>query len=211
MPVAVLTLQALPISRWQIGLIGSLGLEECSVVATAGSGPASEFPRRATNLGDEYDSIVSAKNDEAGFRIRSDPTPRFDQRSPWAITMRWLNAPHGRLIAAGLFSTFLFGAIIKVTGLACSLVHLRRIVARAHPVGGHHVPAMLAYVRRRIPMRHAPRLLESDELSAPVAAGVIGNFVLLPRGWAGRLRPAETFAVLCHESAAASRDVTIAW
>ena len=59
-------------------------------------------------------------------------------------------------------------------------------------------------------MRHPPRLLESAEVSAPVAAGVIGNYVLLPAGWAGRLGLGETVAVLCHESAHLA-VVTIAW
>ena len=54
-------------------------------------------------------------------------------------------------------------------------------------------------------MRHPPRLLESAEVSAPVAAGVIGNYVLLPTGWAGGSCRGEMLAVLCHESAHLAR------
>ena len=78
-------------------------------------------------------------------------------------------------------------------------------MARARPVTGDHVLSILGLIQRRIPMRHPPRLLESAEVSAPVAAGVIGNYVLLPTGWAGSLRHGETLAVLCHESAHLAR------
>ncbi len=108
-------------------------------------------------------------------------------------------------MASGLLSALLFGAIVKVTGLGLSLVRLRRIVSRARPVAGDRVLSMLGLIQRRVPMRHPPRLLESPEVSAPVAAGVVGNYVLLPTGWAGGLCQDEILAVLCHEAAHLAR------
>ena len=108
-------------------------------------------------------------------------------------------------MASGLLSALLLGAIVKVTGLGVSLLRLRRIVARAHPVASDQVLSMLELIQGRIPMRHPPRLLESAEVSVPVAAGVIGDYVLLPTGWAGSLCRDEMLAVLCHESAHLAR------
>ena len=54
-------------------------------------------------------------------------------------------------------------------------------------------------------MRHPLRLLESAEVAAPVAVGVIGDYVLLPTGWAESLGEDEMLAVLCHESAHLAR------
>src|SRR5262249_20904720 len=57
----------------------------------------------------------------------------------------------------------------------------------------------------RIRMRHPPHLLESAQVSVPIAAGVVGDYVLLPTGWAGSLCQNEMLAVLCHESAHLAR------
>jgi hypothetical protein len=108
-------------------------------------------------------------------------------------------------MASGLLLTLLFGAVVKVTGLGISLVRLRRIVARARPVTDDHVLSLIMLIQERIPMRHTPRLLESAEVSAPIAAGAIGGYVLLPTGWAGGLRQDEILAVFSHESAHLAR------
>ena len=113
--------------------------------------------------------------------------------------------PLGDSWPRGLLSALLLGAIVKVTGLGFSLLRLRRIVARARPVAGDQLHSVLGVIQRRIPMRHPPRLLESAEVSAPVAAGVVGNYVLLPEGWAGILHQRRALAVLCHESAHLAR------
>ena len=59
--------------------------------------------------------------------------PRSDEASLGPRALSWLNVPYGRLMASGLLSALLFGAIVKVTGLGLSLVRLRRIVARRVP------------------------------------------------------------------------------
>jgi hypothetical protein len=64
---------------------------------------------------------------------------------------------------------------------------------------------MLGLIQQRVRMRRPPRLWESAEVSIPVAAGVIGDHVLLPEGWARTLSGGELFAVLCHESAHLAR------
>jgi beta-lactamase regulating signal transducer with metallopeptidase domain len=104
-------------------------------------------------------------------------------------------------MASGLLLALAFGALVKVTGLGLSLVRLRRIVALARPVTEDHVLSIVGLVQGRIPMRYQPRLLESAEVTTPVAAGAVDNSVLLPAGWARGLSQEEILAILCHESA----------
>ena len=47
--------------------------------------------------------------------------------------------------------------------------------------------------------------MESAALSAPIAAGLIRNCVLLPKGWMQSLSRSELFSVLCHEAAHLAR------
>jgi beta-lactamase regulating signal transducer with metallopeptidase domain len=115
-----------------------------------------------------------------------------------------VNVPDGR-IASALLLALLSGAIVKLTGLGLSLLRLRRIVSRARPVATDQILSMLGLIQGRIPMRHPLRLFESAEVAAPVAVGVIGDYVLLPMGWAESLGEDEMLAVLCHESAHIAR------
>jgi beta-lactamase regulating signal transducer with metallopeptidase domain len=185
-PAAMLTVQVLPVSRWQLGWLGRVGLDDPAAVAVVNSRPPGEPQDRPSGLDHPAPATVPTRGDEAR------PDPGHD-------------APYERRMASALLSAMLFGAIVKVAGLVFSLVRLRRIVARARPVSGDQVLSLLGLIQRRIPMRNPPRLLESAEVSAPVAAGVIGNDVLLPTGWAGSLRQDEILAVLCHESAHLAR------
>ena len=187
----MLTMQVLPVSRLQLGLLGRVGLDDSAAVAVVGSRPPGEPQHRPASLDHPAPAIVPARRDEARLGSWADASARSDERSLGPRAPSWLNAPDGRLMASGLLSALLLGAIVKVTGLGFSLVRLRRIVARARPVAGDQVLSILGLIQRRIPMRHPPRLLESAEVSAPVAAGVIGNYVLLPTGWAGSLRQDE--------------------
>jgi beta-lactamase regulating signal transducer with metallopeptidase domain len=201
MPAAMLTVQVLPVSRWQLGLLGRVGLDHPAAVAVVGSRPPSEPHHGPASLHHPAPAIVATGRDGARRDPGHDASARSGESSLGPRALSGLNSPEGRWIAGGLLSAWLFGTIVKMTGLGLSLVRLRRIVARARPVTGDHVQSLLALIQRRIPMRHPPRLLESADVSVPVAAGVVGNDVLLPAGWAGRLRLGETLAVLCHESA----------
>ena len=198
-------MQVLPVSRLQLGLLGRVGLDDSAAVAAVSSRPPGEPQHRPASLDHPAPAIVPTRRDEARLDPGHDASARSDESSLGPRAPSWLNVPYGRLMASGLLSALLFGAIVKVAGLGFSLVRLRRIVARARPVAGDQVLSILGLIQRRIPMRHPPRLLESAEVSAPVAAGVIGNYVLLPTGWAGSLRQGEMLAVLCHESAHLAR------
>ena len=204
-PAAMLTMQVLPVSRLQLGLLGRVGLDDFAAVAVVSSRPPSEPQHRPASLDHPAPAIVPTRRDEARPDPGHDASARSDESSLGPRALNWLNVPYGRLMASGLLSALLFGAIVKVTGLGFSLLRLRRIVARARPVAGDQVLSVLGLIQRRIPMRHPPRLLESAEVSAPVAAGVIGDYVLLPTGWAGSLCQDEMLAVLCHESAHLAR------
>jgi beta-lactamase regulating signal transducer with metallopeptidase domain len=205
MPAAMLTMQVLPVSRFQLGLLSRVRLDGSAAVAVVSPRPPGEPQHRSASLDHPAPEIVPTRSDEARLEPGHGSSARSDEPPLGPLALSWLNVPYGRLIASGLLSALLFGAIVKVTGLGFSLVRLRRIVERARPVTGDQVLSILGLIQRRIPMRHPPRLLESGEVSAPVAAGVIGNYVLLPTGWAGSLRPGEMMAVLCHEFAHLAR------
>jgi hypothetical protein len=205
MPAAMLTVRVLPVSRWQLGLPGRVGLDDPAAVAAVGSRPPGEPHHSPASLHHPGPAIVAAGRDGAHRDLGRVASARSGESSLGPRAPSGLNSPGGRWMAGGLLSALLFGAVVKMTGLGLSLVRLRRIVARARPATGDHVLPLLGLIQRRIPMRHPPRLLESADVSVPVAAGAVGNYVLLPTGWAGRLRPGETLAVLCHESAHLAR------
>jgi BlaR1 peptidase M56 len=186
MPAAMLTVQALAVSRSQLSGLGRVGLDDSAASAVVGSRPPGELQDHSASPEHRGPATVPYEGDAA----------RSDHRHE-ALSGRWM--------ASGLLAALGFGAIFRVTGLCFSLVRLRRIVARARPVAGEQVLSVLRLIQQRLPMRHPLRLLESAEVSAPVATGIIGNYVLLPTGWAGSLRPGEALAVLCHESAHLAR------
>ena len=205
MPAAMLTMQVLPVSRLQLGLLGRVGLDDSAAVAVVRSRTPGEPQHRPASLDHPAHAIVPTTGDEARLGSWHGASGRSDESSLGPRALSRLNVPYGRLMAIGLLSALLFGAIVRVTGLGFSLVRLRRIVARARPVADDQVLSLLGLIQRQVPMRHPPRLLESAEVSAPVAAGVVGNDVLLPTGWAGCLCQDELLAVLCHESAHLAR------
>jgi len=204
-PAATLTIQVLPVSRLQLGFLDRVVEPDPAAVAGVSSRPPGEPQHQPASPHHPAPAIIRPRRDEARLDSGDDASARSDESSLGPGAPSWLNAPDGRLMASALLAALLFGAIVKVTGLGCSLVRLRRIVARARPVTDDHVLSVLGLIQRRIPMRQPPRLLESAEVAAPVAAGVIGNYVLLPTGWAGNLRPGETLAVLSHECAHLAR------
>ncbi|AGA28548.1 M56 family metallopeptidase [Singulisphaera acidiphila] len=204
-PGATLAMRGLPVPRWQLGWLSRAGIDGPAEIALVSPQPPNEPQYRPARRNQPAPAIVRTRRDEArldpghGASAQSDK-PSLGPRA-WS---RW-NALYGRLMASCLLWTLLSGAIVKVIGLGLSLVRLRRIVARAHPVTGDHILSVLELIQGRIPMRQPPRLLESAEVSSPVAAGIIGNYVLLPTGWAGNLLLGETLAVLGHESAHLAR------
>jgi beta-lactamase regulating signal transducer with metallopeptidase domain len=205
MPTAMLTVTVLPVSRWQLGLLGRMRLDDPAAVAEDGPRPPGGPHRDPASLDHPALETVSARSEEARRNPGPDASVRSDESSLGPRAQSRSNSPSGRLMAGGMVSVLLFGVIVKMTGLGLSFVRLRRIVARARPVTDEQVLSLLGLIQRRNPMRPPPRLLESADISAPVAAGVIGNDVLLPMGWPGGLSPTETLAVLCHESAHLAR------
>ena len=204
-PAGMLIMQVLPVSRLQLGLLRRTGLDGTAAVAAVSSQPPSESQNRPAS--GEHPAPVTARTGSDEFQLAAghDASARSDRSSLGPQVEGGSDVPYGRSMAVVLLLTLLSGAIVKLTGLGFSLVRLRRIVARAHPITDEHVLSVLGLVQRRIPVRPPPRLLESAEVFAPVAAGVIGNYVLLPTGWAGSLHLDETLAVLSHESAHLAR------
>jgi beta-lactamase regulating signal transducer with metallopeptidase domain len=204
-PAAMLAARMLPVSRLQLDLLGQAQLDNFGPVAVANSQPPSVLHLRAASLDHAAATIVSTRRDAARQSPGANGPARLNQ---WYLEPRAtnsMNTPGLRFMASAVIWVLVFVAIVKVTGLGISLLRLRRIVARARPVTSNQVLAVLKLIQERIPRRHVPCLLESTDVSAPVAAGVIGDFILLPMGWAGSLRHDELLAVLCHECAHLAR------
>ncbi len=205
-PVAMLTMQVLPVSRLELGLLGWARLDNSAAVAAESARPPSNLHYRpASPEHPDPANVITA-----GGKARPSPeaveSARLVDRPLETRSVYWWETiPDERFMVSALLLALLLGAIVKVTGLGLSLLRLRRIVERARPVTSDQILTMLGLVQGRIPMRHPPRLLESADVSAPVAAGVIGDYVLLPTGWAGSLCRDEMLAVLCHESAHLAR------
>jgi beta-lactamase regulating signal transducer with metallopeptidase domain len=201
-PAAMLTLRAMPVPRLQLGLLGRRGPDDLAAGAVIRSRPPNEPHLDAARLNEKVPPIVAVSGGGAWPGPWADASVPLDGRSTGPHAPNLWNA---RSMAGALLLVLVSGALVRATGLGVSLVRVRRIVARARPVAGDHVLSLLGLIQGRIPMRQPPRLLESAEVSAPVAAGVIGDYVLLPMGWAGRLGRDELLAVLCHEAAHLAR------
>jgi beta-lactamase regulating signal transducer with metallopeptidase domain len=207
LPAAMLTMQVLQVSRWRIVLPARAKLDDLAAVDRVSSRAPNEPHHGPVSRDQPAPAIIPARGNEPRLDPHANASAQWSERSPEARALSWLNlpgslgSPQGRLMASALLSALLFGAIVKVIGLGFSLLRLRRIVARARPAVSDRVPSVLGHILQRIRMRHTPCLLESAEVSAPVAAGVIGNYVLLPAGWARSLCQDEMLAVLCHEAA----------
>ncbi len=110
-----------------------------------------------------------------------------------------------RFIAIGLAALWFFGACVKTVGLAVSVVRLQRIVDQARPVEPQPARSLLTRVQRWVGLRQTPQLLESPAVPTPIAAGIVGNYVLLPACWMKSLSRSELCSVLCHEAAHLAR------
>jgi beta-lactamase regulating signal transducer with metallopeptidase domain len=119
----------------------------------------------------------------------SPSSPRTGAKSTWSV------------LNGGVFLVFLVGAAVRLAGLCLSVIRLRRVAARATPINVDVVDSLLLRIRQRLQLRITPRLLETTEVQTPMAAGVIGNYVLLPTGFSRTLTVGELTAVLCHETA----------
>jgi hypothetical protein len=91
MPAALLTVQALPVSRWQLGLLGRVGLDDSAVVAVVGPRPQSEPHHRPASLDHPAPTIVATRRDEARLRPGHDASARSGEWSlgPRALRPDW--------------------------------------------------------------------------------------------------------------------------
>ena len=210
MPVVMLTVQVLPVSRWQLGLLGRVGFDNSAAVAVVSSRPPDEPQRRSAGRDHLAPEIVPTRKVEARPDQGYDPSLPSEDASLGPLARNGSHVTYKSLMASGLLSALLLGTIVKVIGLGLSLVRLDGSWRGARPVADDRVLSMHGLIQRRVPMQHPPRVLESEEVSSPIAAGIVGNDVLLPAGWTGGLCQDKLLAVLCHGSHT-SRNVTIAW
>ena len=88
MPAAMLTMQVLPVSRLQLGLLGRVWLDNSAAVAVVGSRPQSEPHHRPASLDYSAPEIVPTRSDEA----RRDPSGTMRRANgriaPWGLSHR---------------------------------------------------------------------------------------------------------------------------
>lgn len=204
-PVLMLAMRRLPVPRVELGQLGELDRGPSAAEAPAQSRPPTEelhghtVPPHSewTNRG----SSDGANRPQPGAPV----FPASDKQTRRPGTSRWSEAYGTRFFAGALVSAVLAGALFKTAGLALSMLRLRGIVSRSRPASGARLPSMLGLVQQQVGMRGAPLVWESAEISIPVAAGAVGDHILLPEGHAGTLSDDDLFAVLCHESAHLAR------
>lgn len=181
-PATMMAMRAMPVSRWQVEL------------------PLLRAP---------HDSLAADPSSVGTPHEMSDHAPTHNRTSAPMIETRGANVRSGpineRSALGLLFAVLVIVAFSKAGGLMRSLIRVRSIVARANPVASESAGSLLELVQRRVRMRRPLRLVESPEISAPFAAGIIGNYILLPIGWAERLSRDQLLSVLGHEAAHLAR------
>src|SRR5262245_60081671 len=80
-PAAMVTMQVLPVSRWQLGLLGRVGLDGPAAVALASSRPPGEPQHRPASLDHPAPAIVRTRRDEARPGPGHDASARSDKSS----------------------------------------------------------------------------------------------------------------------------------
>lgn len=89
--------------------------------------------------------------------------------------------------------------------LAAGVFQLERLKRRARPLDEGPLGDVLAEVRAALGLRKLPRILISDDLDRPVAAGVFRAAVVMPAGLFKAMEPRRLRDVLVHECAHVAR------
>jgi beta-lactamase regulating signal transducer with metallopeptidase domain len=193
MPAAMLLAQIFPIVRWKVHLPG--------VDRSATSDVPSPRHRRA----EFHSPAVLAHGGTAREGTTSPgaelPIIHAKSESPIASSFGLID---GASLCGFALACWLLGAAIRAAGLGISLCRLCRLVGRARAVNRPDL-SLAGFIQSPCLLRDPPRLLESPEVSVPLAAGVIGNIVVVPAGWTETLCHGEMTSVLCHELAHLAR------
>ncbi|MGN6391965.1 MAG: HEAT repeat domain-containing protein [Gemmatimonadales bacterium] len=161
--------------------------------------------------GSRLDIPVSGGIQDGGSRQAgsSGSTPSEPSDAPTATPVAAAAGPSESAAAGALsgspfrLATLLFGGWILVAlalglWLAYGAWSVRRIVARAEPLDDPDWQTPLYEIADRLGLEAAPRLLRSDDVRMPFAAGVLSSTIVLPAesdGWSAERRT----AVLIHE------------
>jgi beta-lactamase regulating signal transducer with metallopeptidase domain len=101
-------------------------------------------------------------------------------------------------LGAMLAAAWAFVALALALHLAYGAWSVRRIIRRARPLDDPAWQTPLYEIADRLGLDAAPRLLRSDDVKMPFAAGLVSSTIVLPAesdGWSGERRS----AVLIHE------------
>jgi|GEM_PF-3534449 len=127
------------------------------------------------------------------------PNPAFAFADPQEVRAAPLDLPRA------VFSILLAGWVAGSLFLALRLVHgawvLARIRRQVPPADRPALAAAVALVRKRLRGAPLPRIVLSELVSGPVAAGLIDPLVIVPVDLVEELPPAALADVLMHECA----------
>ena len=179
---------------WTAGLAASLALPLAALVVPAARIPA---PGRLWTAVDEW---------LAGLRSPVAPAPRVETRLPRTMTpmsdgdMSAADPSTRAPVRTGelLLALWALGAAVCLGRVGLGVVAADRIARRARPVQGGALSAIARELAAAGLAPRSARLLESDQVSAPAAVGVLRPAVLLPPE-ASDWNAAEARAVLAHE------------
>ncbi|QDV22569.1 M56 family metallopeptidase [Aureliella helgolandensis] len=95
------------------------------------------------------------------------------------------------------------GAAVLLLRLSVGWIRLSRILSRSEPIEDAEFQAAFRRACAAVSCdgRRSPRLLASDEISGPLAAGIFGGSVVLPKRLITQANPIELANVLIHEIA----------
>lgn len=198
-PATMLSVQAVGLPRWSILLPQKSAPAEADAVCLVKD--AAEEAFLVTTADKTAARDVSPPEDPCPISVQ----PAGESQNNLSALLTLPARIDWRFVASVFAAAWLGVALLRIGGLALSVVRLRRIVDRARPVESQQCRSLMAEARRRVGLRRNPQLLESAEVYSPIAAGMVGSFIVLPVGSAKRLSRSELSSVLCHEAAHLAR------
>jgi beta-lactamase regulating signal transducer with metallopeptidase domain/HEAT repeat protein len=189
-------------SRHLVWLVALAGLLALPVVALWAPIPLPILPQQLTadvspvgpRLGSEQIDSRQARAALPHAASTAVPTTAAPALGPSTVPSAQTPLRLGTMLLAGWAAV----AFALALFLAYGAWSVRRIVARARPLDDPDWQAPLYEIADRLELDAAPRLLRSDDVKMPFAAGLLSSTIVLPAesdGWSAERRT----AVLIHE------------
>ena len=172
-------------------------------------------PSRLVSGFNANDNVRAAGPDFSAMPAFGPTRPSASDANPTSLEATETAAAGARpLISWKRLATWLWlaGVLGFSAVLAVQTIVLARRLRQATPVTEETLSGLLARCREEMGVRRRVALCETAAVQSPALCGVFRPRLLLPRGLAGRLSPAELRHVLLHELAHLKRhDLALNW